>query len=910
MATSIAGRDEELARAYAFLERSTSAPRALVLEGEAGIGKTTLWLAAAERARECGVRVLSSRPAEAERGLAFAGIGDLVEGVLDDVLALLTPPRRHALEVALLVEEATEPVDPRALGLAVRGVLETRAAEGPLAVAIDDVQWLDRSSADALSFALRRLERPLVVLLARRLAPEIDPSGLERALAPDAVERLEVGPLSVGAIQTLLRERLERVFTRPLLLRIHETSGGNPFYALELARALGSEVDPTQPLPVPESLEGLLHARIDALPEPARGALGLVSALGEADVRILRETGGGDAALEPALTAGVVEWSGSRIRFTHPLLASAVYRGLSVSARRHIHRALAEAVPDPVERTRHLARSADGPAAGIAAAADEAAERAAARGALAASVELREHALRLTPPEALEDVHRRTIAAARAYFATADAVRARRLADDLLGRTPSGTLRADVLVLLSDLALGDRDAIALRREALREAEEDPARQARIQQWLGWGVRFSEGENAAERHARASLELAERLDDDALRAGGLAAVSVSRLHQAKPDALSLGERAYALACAIGDAELLMRITLSFSSSLLWINHLDRARALLEPLYLEWFERDEDVAAQIVWRLGLVEFAAGRLPLAAEHVRRAREIDLQHGELGDNAQAAWAVALVAAHRGELEAARELAEHGLALTERQPRLVAPLEAALGLVALRNGDARRAVDHFSTAEDANRALGSLEPNVARWRADYVEALLELERIDEAVALVEPWEAEGMRLGRASVVAQATRCRGLIAAARGDVDQALALLERAALEHDEAGDPLGRARAVLALGIARRRARQKRGAREAIEQALAIFEECGAGGWAESARAELGRIGGRRREEGLTAAERRVAALVAEGRTNREVAAALYLGERTVETHLSHIYAKLGVRSRTELARRLGPAS
>jgi DNA-binding CsgD family transcriptional regulator len=155
-------------------------------------------------------------------------------------------------------------------------------------------------------------------------------------------------------------------------------------------------------------------------------------------------------------------------------------------------------------------------------------------------------------------------------------------------------------------------------------------------------------------------------------------------------------------------------------------------------------------------------------------------------------------------------------------------------------------------------------------------------------------------------VLAHVTRSRGLVAAARGDVEEALAVLERAVAEHEAVGDPFGRARALLALGVVSRRGRQKRPAREAIEAALEGFEAIGAAGWAAKARTELGRIGGRTREEGLTAAERRVADLVAEGRTNREVAAALFLGERTVASHLTHIYAKLGLRSRTELARKL----
>jgi DNA-binding CsgD family transcriptional regulator len=189
---------------------------------------------------------------------------------------------------------------------------------------------------------------------------------------------------------------------------------------------------------------------------------------------------------------------------------------------------------------------------------------------------------------------------------------------------------------------------------------------------------------------------------------------------------------------------------------------------------------------------------------------------------------------------------------------------------------------------------------------ADYVEVLLELGRIDDAVSVADVWEEDAARLGRDWVLAHVSRCRGLVAAARGDIDQAALLFQQSVAQHEEVGDPFGRARALLALGIVRRRARQKRIARDAIVAALAGFEELGAATWVEKARAELGRIGGRTREEGLTPAERRVAILVAEGRTNREVAAALFLGERTVASHLTHIYAKLGVRSRTELARKL----
>jgi DNA-binding CsgD family transcriptional regulator len=211
-----------------------------------------------------------------------------------------------------------------------------------------------------------------------------------------------------------------------------------------------------------------------------------------------------------------------------------------------------------------------------------------------------------------------------------------------------------------------------------------------------------------------------------------------------------------------------------------------------------------------------------------------------------------------------------------------------------------------FEAAEQARRGADIREPAMYWWRADYVESLLELGRTDAAVDLLDSWEEDATRVGRDWVTAQVTRCRALVAAACGDVEAAHALLERAVSEHEAVGDPFGRARALLALGVVRRRRRQKRPAREAIEAALEAFETIGAAGWAATTRRELGRVGGRTRVEGLTAAERRVASLVAEGRTNREVAAALFLGERTVASHLTHVYAKLGVRSRTELARRL----
>ena len=200
---------------------------------------------------------------------------------------------------------------------------------------------------------------------------------------------------------------------------------------------------------------------------------------------------------------------------------------------------------------------------------------------------------------------------------------------------------------------------------------------------------------------------------------------------------------------------------------------------------------------------------------------------------------------------------------------------------------------------------LGWFDPANRPWTDDYVEALLELGRIDEAVEVLDTWEADARRLGRQRILAHVLRCRGQIAAARGDIDEAMAAAGRARSPATRSSaiptvGPVRSSRSACSAGAPGRSARRATRSSEA----LAGFEQLGAATWIERAKSELGSIGGRTREEGLTPAEQRVAALVAEGRTNREVAAALFLGERTVASHLTHIYAKLGIRSRTELAR------
>lgn len=912
MASEIVGRDAELEALRAFVERASDAPRGLVLEGEPGIGKSTLWRAALEHAREQGMLVLSTRPAEAERGLAFAGLGDLLEGVLEDVLPELPPPRRRALAIAMLLEETSGRADSRALGVAVQDALQLLAGRGRLVLAVDDVQWLDPSTAGALAFALRRLRGDVAVVVARRVADGLGASSREQAPLGEAFERLRLGPLSAGAIQRVLQDELGRTFPRPTLLRIHEASGGNPFYALEVASALGTDVDPTQPLPVPETLEELVRARLTGLPEDTRCALVLTSALGSASPKLLAAAGVGIDALEPALAARVLERADGGVRFTHPLLSSVLYQGLSGDERRRAHLVLARVVVDPLERARHLALATAGPAPSVAAELEQAASLAAARGAGAMAAELAEHALRLTPLTARVDEHRRTIAAGRLHLAAGEVERARALGRALDEERLEGDRRVEALIFLAELELGRlRERIARRREALHEQDARADLRLLLHQRLALELRFFEGRAAAETHARAAFELAAEVGDDALRAGAQAVLAMLRFIGGHPDAPRLAEEAHALAGEAGDDGRLVEATFCLAHVLVWSGELARARELLDSLDESWRERDERVSAQALWYVSLVELAAGQLAAADGHAERARELAALYArDEADDPQSIFPSALTAAFRGELEVARALAERGQELAESQEALLPGFAAVSGVVESWGGAASAAIARFEVADRIADAAGWVDPGLRWWRPEHVEALLELGRADDAAALLAPWERSAKRLRRQRALAQAARCRGLVAAGRGEVERAQAELAEAITAQEAASDPLGAARALLALGAVRRRARQKRAARAAIERAITLFEECGAAGWAARARAELGRIGGRRREEDLTAAERRVAALVAEGRTNREVAAALFLGERTVESHLSRIYGKLGVRSRTELARVYGRGS
>ncbi len=399
--SDIIGRHSELALMARFVDNIPSGVSALTIEGEAGIGKTTLWQSGLERARKRGFRVLSCRPVEPEAQLSFAGLGDILVQAFPEVRSELPPPQRNALEVALLLVDSTaSPPDRRAVSVAVLASLRLLADDCPVMLAVDDVQWLDPPSARVLSFALRRLENePVGILTALRVAAGCeDALHLAHQLPDDRVTRLPVGALDRASLLDLLRRRLgpgRTGLSRPALHRLTESAGGNPFFALELARAVGGngvQLDAEEPLAVPPTLAELLEARLSGVTPAARRSLGLASAMARPSPALVRAASDRPDEVSKHLAraerAGIIRTDGDRIRFTHPLLRSAVYSVRSQEDRRRDHGRLADVVEDPEERARHLALASRGPDRDVADALERAGWRARARGAQDAAAAL------------------------------------------------------------------------------------------------------------------------------------------------------------------------------------------------------------------------------------------------------------------------------------------------------------------------------------------------------------------------------------------------------------------------------------------------------------------------------------------------------------------------------------------
>jgi len=910
---AIFGRDRELAAITRFFEDERAGSCALLLEGDAGIGKTTLWHEAVRLAGSKSL-VLSSRASEAETRMSFTVLGDLLVPALEGPLAGLPAGQRNALEAALLLgpPDRTRP-DARAVSLAVLGVLRALASVTPLTIAMDDVQWADAPSARSLTFALRRLtNEPVTVVAAKRSAPGMsDPLDLVGALQ-DGVDRLTIGPVARVPLGRLMRQRLDRDFAPPLVRRIHEASGGNPFFALEIGRALRSEdalLNPGEPLPVPADLRELLRRRLSSLPRSARDALLLVASSAHPTVPLVEGVDGGAAGLAEAEEAGIVQSTGTAIEFTHPLFASTVYEIASARDRRSAHAALAKVVKDPEERARHLALCATGPSEEVAHALEEAGVRAVARGAPLAAAELYRLAAKATPPAETEALRLRHLRSAQTLFAAGDTRAARELNERMLAEAEPGPARAQTMYSFSFMSWNDVPRVkGLLEQALEEVGTNHYIRGLILGDLAAVELKACDPSSAIRWARVAVELADEANEPFVLRNALAVLATAEaVHGHDPAGLLARGISEEGALAYGEVGTPRT---SLGRLQLWEGVLDAARETLHAELERFLEQGHESASwEVRAYLAEVEYRAGRWRHAAEHALEAHEIVVEVGWTDVLGDVAPVKAAIEAATGRVREARVDGVEALSVSERTGDRWNEIKAraALGFLELSLGDAAAAHGWLAPAVQMTEGMGLREPGAFPFVPDEVEALVTLGELEAAERLTERLDEQGRALDRSLALATAARCRGLVAAARGDLEGAEEHLQRSLHEHERTLQPFELGRTLLVAGAVRRRLRKKRAARDLLERALTTFDDLGAPPWSDRARRELARIGGRApTSTGLTPTEAQIAQLVAEGRTNREVAEALFVSVHTVEANLKRIYRKLGVRSRTELARKL----
>lgn len=930
MDPQLVGRDVEIAEISALLSTPSGKPTAMAITGDPGIGKTMV-LRHIARAASRSSRVLSCQPASAERPLAFAALDDLFGEVAAEVLPALPGPRRQAVEVALLRDVSRSlprarrtgtdraPPGRRVLARAVLDMLQILSRDSPLVLAADDAHWLDRPTAAVLEFCFRRLRHePVSILLASR-TNGVFPFGLDRALPPDRLGHVHLGPLSLGAIGEILRTRLDIALPRHTLTRLYEACGGNPFYALECARTLPHlRVPPTnEPLPLPKSLTHLVRSRVRRLsPEVWRVGL-LVAASSYPRERLIRAACSDQeswAAIDQAIDEGLLERDGETLRFTHPLLRSALYADMTLHERRSLHQRLGAAAEDVEERAWHVALGADRPSEEIARMLDGAARHAESRGAPEAAAALEEQATRLTPARRPDAAHDRVVNAADYHFRAGDIARSRELIQAALTAFPAGPMRAPLLVRLATIHYhqsGWPSAEQTFRQAALEAPDDPALRAHAEQELAFARLVAGDLPAASRWAWESLRSAERAGDPHLIAHSLARIALFEFLRGHGVQFDLLERAEALDSSAGEEALgrlaMLDPSLVAGMVLKWCDRLDDARPKLANRYRLAIARGDEASLPfLLYHFSQLEFWAGDWDLAEEYALEGCRLAQETHQEPMRPATLYSLALVRAHQGRVREARELVNQVLALCESTGNVpVTSLAVAiLGFIALSLDDYQAAHFHLGSLAEATAGLG--EPGVVKFLPDEIEALIALGETDLACSYTQKLEEQGKSLGRPWALAAGTRCRAQLAAADGDFQEARSACEQALLFHEDLPMPFELARTLLVKGMIERRARHKSAARSSLAQAAATFERLGARLWAAKARRELARITTRASGDSLTPAEHRIADLITQGQTNRQVAVALFITENTVQTHIRHIFQKLGVRSRTELVAKL----
>lgn len=912
MTARVVGRAAELGAVAALLTSARAEPSCLQLEGEPGMGKTTVWSAALDMARDRGFHVLSTRPAAVESVLSYASLADLLSGVDASLWADIPVPQRLALDRVLL-RAGTDGVvtDPRAVATGLSSVIDLLSALSPVLLAVDDMQWLDSSSAAALTFIVRRLTGPVAFLGTTRIGaddaegPRLHVDGLTD------IGRVRLRPLSLDATRTVLSQGVNRSFGRPTMVRIHELSGGNPFYAMELARAVVDEPNHVE-MALPTTLSELVQAKTGSLSADLTTALLAAAAVPSPTIELIARAVGSTAAqiaylMESPEAKGIVTLHGAALRFAHPLLAWGVYSESEPAQRRALHRRLSDLVDDPELRARHLALAATGPDPTTVAALDAGAELALVRGAPAAAAELLALAIELGA-----DTPQRRMLLAINQFTAGDSAAARTQLDQVVASPLGGAPRAEALVQLAVLSLADGSwatGAELLERALDEAEGEPALCARILLPLSLarvngGLFDMSASSIADAVANATA-----LGDRALTGQALSMQVVVECLRGNGFDEQTHIRAVALEQHDPPAWVQLRPSVHHASLLAWTGRLDAAHHAFIDIRRDLIERGEEselmfvVFQSVLAEIWRADFATARA-VVDDAVERAMHLA---GVLPLGVGLMLSGMLDAYAGREADARQHVADATEAIRlSGSNYLMSWLASAVGLLEVSLGNYESAVTALEPARGHLVACPrGTEIFVAGFAPDLIEAMIHTGRLRDAEEIISIIEANGRRLDRAWMLAVAARGRAMLLAASGDVVAAATAADDALREHLRLPMPFEYARTLLLLGQIRRRQRLKDAAAAALEEALDVFEELGTPLWADRARLELSRAKARAGgADELTASERRVAELLASGMTRREVAAALFISPKTVEAHLGRVYRKLGIRSRAELGR------
>jgi DNA-binding CsgD family transcriptional regulator len=868
----------------------------LVIRGEPGIGKSALLEHAVELSN--GMRLLRARGVESEAAIAFSGLLELlrpVAGVIDQI----PTPQAEALRGALGLGPAVRS-DRFMIGAATLSVLAAVAAATPLLVVIDDAHWLDEESTAALSFAARRLEFDSVATAVA--SREGGPEAFEAAGFP----HLRIEPLDRQACGELVRSRLGRPVSDAAIDRLYQVTGGNALALVELATA---PIGATQRAET--TLERIFASQIEQLSQMAQRVL-LVAAIDEpGEMRVVgsaaRSLELDVSALEEAEAAGLVALSEGRVEFRHPLLRSAAERIAPAAERRAAHRAVANALgaADQLRRAWHMAAATVEPDEPVAAALESGADAARRRGGYAAASSALARAAALTPSDRQRG--RRLFAAAEAAWLAGDSEAARALADEVLPLCDDERRLADVHYLRGSIALesgrldealailvgagfgaaaGDaekaapmiakaleasmyggrsEDTIAISRAAGELGQHDDARVA-FWSSLARGWALLEGSTEDEREGR-------RLFRHALDG--------FRQHEL-PDDAHLLSWASAAAGFGGDY---IRAT-ELSQAAVSAARRDGAIGVL-PLALS-------VAADY-------SFCVGNWARALAEASEGLRIAQQTGQASEALFCASTMMIVSAARGnEADCTRHAAQVRALADDFGIKAHTYDARALGLLALGQGAPDEAIARLERVVDLQVEQAHHIPAPGDG-FDLVEAHARAGRGAKAVELLAQLERSSIETYSLGALA---RCRGLVAPPSDFGDS----FSDAAHTFERLGLPFHIARTRLCFGERLRRAGQRIEARRQLREALEIFERLAADCWAEHTEAELRASGEHRRSrkpsdhEELTPQELQIALIVAEGKTNKEVGAILFLSPKTVETHLGRIFRKLGISSRAQV--------